>query len=68
MIITEAFGTSIPTSITLVATSTSAWPSANARMASDLRAEGIWPWISATRKPANSVSRSRSNSTVAALA
>ena len=45
---TAAFGTSMPTSITLVATSTSASPAANARIASPFCFEGICPWISST--------------------
>ena len=45
---TAALGTSMPTSITLVATSTSASPAANARMASPFCLEGICPWISST--------------------
>ena len=45
----------MPTSITLVATSTSASPAANAAIASCLRFVGIWPWISSTRWSRNSV-------------
>ena len=58
----------MPTSITLVATSTSASPAANERMASCFSAVGIWPWISATRWSRNSVLCRRSASTVAARA
>ena len=65
---TVAFGTSMPTSITLVATSTSASPRANVSIAAVFCFDGSWPWISSTRRPSNSVVRSRSYSTVAALA
>ena len=42
-------GRRCPTSITLVATSTSASPAANAPIASAFCLAGIWPWISSTR-------------------
>ena len=58
----------MPTSITLVATSTSASPAANFSIAAAFCFDGICPWISSTRWSANSVVRSRSNSAVAALA
>ena len=58
----------MPTSITLVATSTSASPDANASIAACFSECGIWPWMRATLWSRNSVSRSRSYSTVAALA
>ena len=58
----------MPTSITLVATSTSASPPANFSIAAAFCFDGICPWISSTRWSANSVVRSRSNSAVAALA
>ena len=58
----------MPTSITLVATSTSASPAANAAIASCLRFVGICPWISSTRWSRNSVAASRSASAVAAFA
>ena len=50
-----AFGTSIPTSITEVATSTSAPPAANAAIASCLARGRIWPCSSTTSKSASSV-------------
>ena len=53
----SAFGTSMPTSITLVATSTSASPAANAAIASCFRLVRICPWISSTRWSRNSVAR-----------
>ena len=58
----------MPTSITLVATSTSASPAANASIAAAFCFEGSWPWISSTRWSRNSVVRRRSYSAVAALA
>ena len=58
----------MPTSITLVATSTSVSPSANPRMASCLSALDIWPWIRPTAWSGNSVRRRRSASSVAAAA
>ena len=67
-IITVAFGTSMPTSITLVATSTPASPPANAAIASAFRFELICPWISSTRWSLNSVAWRCSASVVAARA
>ena len=58
----------MPTSITLVATSTSTSPAANFFIAAPFCFDGIWPWISSTRRSANSVVRRRSNSAVAAFA
>ena len=60
-------GTSIPTSITVVATSTSVAPAANASIASALRADGIWPWMTPTEKPRSSSAASRAASTSAAF-
>ena len=68
MIITVAFGTSMPTSITLVATSTSASPSANIFIAEAFSADASCPWISCTLKSLNSPAASFSASTVAARA
>src|SRR5438270_493555 len=65
---TVALGTSMPTSITEVATSTSASPDTNAAMASCLRLAGICPWISSTRWSLNSVFANRSASAAAARA
>jgi hypothetical protein len=47
--ITVALGTSIPTSITVVATSTSTSPAANARITASFSSPGICPWRSASR-------------------
>ena len=58
----------MPTSITDVATSTSAPPAANAAIAACFSFGRIWPWSSTTRKSRNSVRASRSNSAVAARA
>src|SRR5205085_536540 len=68
LIIPLAFGTSIPTSITLVATSTSASRSAKRRIASCLSFAAICPWMSATRWSRNSVRWSSSASWTAAFA
>ena len=66
--ISDAFGTSMPTSITVVETSTSAPPSANAAIAACFSRGRIWPCSSTTRKSRSSVRESRSNSAVAARA
>src|ERR687892_129177 len=65
---TVALGTSIPTSITVVATSTSAPPAANAAIDSCLSRGRIWPCRSTTSKSRSSPARSRSYSAVAARA
>ena len=58
----------MPTSITEVATSTSAPPAANAAIASCLARGRIWPCSSTTSKSASSVLARRSYSAVAARA
>ena len=58
----------MPTSITVVATSTSAPPAANAAIASCFSRGRIWPCRSTTRKSRSSPACSRSNSAVAARA
>ena len=58
----------MPTSMTVVATRTSAPPAANASIAAAFSRGRIWPCSSTTRKSANSVSCRRSNSAVAARA
>ena len=68
-IITVALGTSMPTSITLVATSTSSLPEAKRSITSRLRGDGICPCITSTAEVAqNSVFARRSASSVAARA
>ena len=67
-IITVAFGTSTPTSMTVVATSTSISPARNAVIAASFSAAGIWPCSSPTRSPASSSAARRSASSVAAFA
>ncbi len=57
----------MPTSITVVATSTSVAPAANASIAAAFSAEGIWPWMTPTANPSSSSARSRSASRSAAL-
>ena len=50
---TVAFGTSTPTSMTMVATSVSRFPSVKARMTRSLSSDGIRPCRIATRNPAS---------------
>ncbi len=52
---TVASGTSTPTSMTVVATSTSSRPVRNSAIARSLSAGGSWPWRMPTRSPASSV-------------
>src|SRR5664280_2452004 len=65
---TVAFGTSTPTSITVVATRTSISPAANRRMTASLSSADSRPCRPATRRPASgpSISRGSSSSTAAA--
>ena len=65
---TVALGTSMPTSMTVVATSTSASPAANARITSAFSAGRSWPCMRTTRKSRSSPAVRRSNSAVAARA
>ena len=65
---TDAFGTSMPTSITVVETSTSAPPAANAAIASCFSRGRICPCRRTTRKSRSSVRERRSYSAVAARA
>src|SRR5215212_3845450 len=53
MTITEALGTSTPTSITVVETSTSISPAANLLITASLTSLGNWPWSISTRNPAS---------------
>ena len=62
---TVASGTSTPTSITVVATSTSISPRRNCAIASSRAAGAICPCSSPTRSPASSPAARRSNSSVA---
>ena len=68
MTITVASGTSTPTSMTVVATSTCTSPVRNRPIASSRAAGGIWPWIRPTRSSASSPAASRSYSSVADFA
>ena len=68
MTITAALATSMPTSITLVATSTSASPEAKRAIAACLSRACIWPWRTSTVKSRNSVAARRLASSVAARA
>ena len=52
--ITVAFGTSTPTSMTVVATSTSRCPVRKSRMVSSFSARPTRPWSSPTRRPTSS--------------
>ena len=65
---TVALGTSMPTSTTVVATSRSVRPSANASMAARFSSAPCAPWTRPTVNAANGPSRSRSASVVAARA
>ena len=67
MTITVALGTSIPTSITVVATSTWVSPEAKRAIAAAFSAEGICPWRTPSSKPRSSPAASRPASTSAAL-
>ena len=67
MTIKVALGTSTPTSITVVATITSASPRAKATMAASFSADFIWPWSKAIRRSGNTVCCKVSAQTVAAL-
>ena len=58
----------MPTSMTVVATRTSASPAAKRSIASAFSRGRIWPCSRTTSKSFSSVSRSRSNSAVAARA
>ena len=51
MTITVALRRSIPTSITVVATSTSISPALIARITDSFSSDGICPWINPTRSP-----------------
>ena len=66
--ITVAFGTSIPTSITVVATSTSDSPETKRAIASVFSREVICPCSRPTRKPASSPFASLAASALAAFA
>ena len=57
----------MPTSITVVATSTSVSPAAKRAIAAAFSAEGICPWRTPTSKPRSSPAASRAASTSAAL-
>ena len=65
MTMTDASGMSTPTSMTVVATSTSVSPDRNDSMARSLSAGFICPWSRPIRSPANSFPASRSASAVA---
>ena len=67
MSMTVAFGTSMPTSITVVATKTSISPSRNRRMIVSRSSAGTRPCSSATRRSANGPVDNTSNIVVAAL-
>ena len=63
--IAVALGTSTPTSITVVATSTSISPLRNASKIAAFSGEGRRPCSNASRSPFSSSARSRSNVSVA---
>ncbi len=65
---TVAFGTSTPTSITVVATSTCTVPPRNAAIIASFSFDFIWPCSNPTRRPRSSSACSRSYSAVAAFA
>ena len=65
---TVAFGTSMPTSTTVVATSRSVRPSAKSTIAARFSSECWAPWTRPTVKAANGPARRRSASVVAARA
>jgi hypothetical protein len=58
----------MPTSMTLVATSTSISPAAKRAITSPFWADGIWPWSTSTRKSRSSPAASRFPSASAAFA
>jgi hypothetical protein len=58
---TEALGTSTPTSMTVVATSTSTAPARKAAIVASRSAAGTRPWRSESRRPASSPAASSSN-------
>ena len=64
---TVAFGTSMPTSITVVATSTSIAPAAKAAIVRSRSAIAIRPWTRPTRASGNTRARSSASISVAAF-